>query len=113
IGWTSFPFPLTSFNKGYVIKPTAIPVEMLEVRGIDKITAKAGNASSNFFHSIFSSPAIIYLPTIIKAGAVIDGQSDIASIMGEKNNVTINSATTTSEVSPERPPTATPEVDST
>src|SRR5699024_2066349 len=53
------------------------------------------------------------LPISINAGDVIAAKDDIDAIIGEKNNVTINKNATTTVVNPVRPPTDTPEVDST
>src|SRR5699024_5977518 len=50
---------------------------------------------------------------MISAGDVIAAKDDIDAIIGEKNNVTINKNATTTDVSPDRPPTDTPDVDST
>lgn len=70
---TSFPFPPTIFNSGYMINPTEIPVAILDVNGMVRITAKAGKASSNDFQSILDNPSIMKHPTIINTGDVIAG----------------------------------------
>src|SRR5690625_4869345 len=86
---------------------------MLDVNGIVKIIAKAGNASSNVFQSILASPSIMKQPTIIRTGAVIAGRSALLPIIGVKKIDTANNIATTSDVSPVLPPAATPEDDST
>src|SRR5699024_5604782 len=68
---------------------------------------------SNSFQFTLAKPAIIKLPTMINAGAVIADNEEIAATIGEKNNVMINKIATTNVVSPVLPPTATPEDDST
>lgn len=104
-GCTSFFLPATIFNSGYVINPSAIPVAILEVNGIDKMIINVGNASSKRDQFTLDNPDIIKLPTIMSAGAVIADNAEIDSIIGEKNSVNINSTATTSVVSPVRPPT--------
>jgi hypothetical protein len=94
------------------MKPSAIPVAMLEVNGILRITRNAGKASSNSSHLIFAMLPIIILPTIIRAGAVIAEIPDTALTRGPKNADKINKTATVSEVKPVLPPAATPEVDS-
>jgi len=111
-GCTSFHFPETAFMIGYKIKPTAIPVAMLEVRGIMRIMANAGNASSNWFHIIFARPSIMKQPTIINIGAVMAGSMEIAEINGEKTIEIKNNPATTTAVNPVLPPAATPDDDS-
>ena len=110
---TSFHFPLTTFKIGYVIKPSAIPVAILDVKGIVKIIKKAGKASSNESQSISLTTPIIKLPTIISAGAVMAETPDNALTKGPKKAASINKIATVNVVSPERPPTATPDDDST
>src|SRR5699024_3597794 len=112
IGCTSLAFPPTTFKSGYKINPTAIPVAILDVNGIIRTTINVEKASSNCAQSTFLSPAIIKLPTIISAGAVIASKEEIAATNGEKTNVTKNKIATTSDVRPVLPPTATPDVDS-
>ena len=95
------------------MKPRAIPVAMLDVSGIVKIIRNAGNASSNESQSISFTTLIIKLPTIIKAGAVIAATPDKVLTKGPKNAATINRTPTVNVVRPVRPPTATPDEDST
>ncbi len=90
----------------------AIPVAILDVKGILKIMTKAGKASSKVFQSIRASPSIIKHPTIIKTGAVIAGNEEIAEITGEKNIEIKNKTATTRAVNPVLPPAAVPVVDS-
>ncbi len=59
-----------------------------------------------------ASPSIIKQPTIINTGAVIAGKEEMAEMNGEKKIDTRNKAATTMEVSPVRPPAATPDDDS-
>ena len=94
------------------MKPSAIPVAMLDVSGMARITRNAGKASSNSFHLIFAMLPIIILPTMIRAGAVIAEIPETALTRGPKNADAKNKAATVREVSPVRPPAATPEVDS-
>ena len=96
-----------------MINPNAIPVEILEVKGIARMIINAVNASSNSDHLIFLIPSIIKQPTIIRTGAVMEAKLEIAEINGEKNKATTNNRATTTEVKPVRPPAATPVVDST
>lgn len=70
-GCTDFPFPLNTFIRGNVMNPIAIPVDILEVSGIVKMIANAGNASSKIFQFTLASPSIMKHPTMIKTGAVI------------------------------------------
>lgn len=95
------------------MNPIAIPVDMLEVRGIVKIIANAGNASSNIFQLTLAKPSIIKQPTIIKTGAVIAETEEMAEINGEKKIDAANKIATTVAVKPVRPPAATPVLDST
>lgn len=97
---------------GYVINPIAIPVAMLEVSGIVNKMAKAGKASSNVFQSIRANPPIMKQPTIMRTGAVIAGNDEMAETTGEKKIANKNKPATTSDVKPVRPPAATPEEDS-
>lgn len=94
------------------MKPTAIPVAMLDVNGMAIIVIKVGNASSNDFQLIFAKPCIINEPTIIKTGDVIAGTPATTLIIGVKNIDIANSKETKRLVSPVLPPAATPEVDS-
>ena len=112
-GWTDLPLPLNSFISGYVMNPIAIPVDMLDVSGIVKMIANAGNASSNVFQLTFAKPSIMKQPTIIKTGAVIAATDDMADINGEKKIDAANKIATTVAVKPVRPPAATPVLDST
>jgi len=75
---TSFHFPFASFTSGYVINPSEIPVEMLDVSGMERITRKAGNASSSSFQRIRDTEFIIKQPTMIKTGEVMDGKDEMA-----------------------------------
>lgn len=95
------------------MKPSAIPVAMLDVKGMLKITRKAGKASSSSFHSILATDSIIKLPTMIKAGDVIAAIPETAPTRGLKKAATMNRMPTVSVVNPVRPPAATPEDDST
>src|SRR5699024_6576637 len=108
-----FPFPVTSFINGYVMKPIEILVAILDVSGIVNKIANAGNASSNVFQSILANPSIINEPTIIRTGAVIASISAITEIISEKNIDRSNTPATTNEVKPVLPPAVTPDVDST
>ena len=112
-GCTSRAFPFANFNNGYEMNPSAIPVEILDVNGIVKMTKKAGNASSMPFHSMSFTALIIKLPTIITAGEVIAATFDKEVTNGPKNEAIINSTATVNDVKPVRPPTATPAEDST
>lgn len=94
------------------MKPRAIPVAMLDVSGIVRITRKAGNASSKESQSISLTVPIIKLPTMINAGAVIADTPDNVLTSGPKNAATRKRIETVSEVKPVRPPTATPDEDS-
>ena len=96
-----------------MINPTAIPVEILEVIGIAKITRNAGNASSKLSHFIPFTAPIIKLPTIIKAGEVIAAAPDNEATNGPKSEEIINKIATVTDVKPVRPPAATPDDDST
>lgn len=110
---TCFHLPFTIFKIGYVMNPSAIPVAILDVSGIVKMIKNAGNDSSNDSHSISFTTPIIKLPTIINAGAVIADTPDNALTNGPKKAASINKIATVKVVSPERPPTATPDDDST
>src|SRR5690625_4611285 len=95
-----------------MIKPTAMPVAILDVNGMAIIVIKAGNASSNDFQSTLAKPCIMKDPTIMSTGEVIAGIPATVLIMGVKKIDKAKSAETTSVVSPVRPPAATPETDS-
>ena len=73
-----FPFSFASFTSGYEINPSEIPVEMLDVSGMERITRKAGNASSSSFQRIRDTEFIIKQPTMIKTGEVMDGKDEMA-----------------------------------
>src|SRR5699024_5778483 len=62
---------------------------------------------------MLASPFIIKHPTIISTGAVIAGRSAITLTIGLKKIDKTNRLAIIIEVKPVRPPTATPEVDST
>ena len=94
------------------MNPSAIPVEILDVNGIDKMTKKAGNASSMPFQSMSFTALIIKLPTIINAGDVMAATPEIDVTNGLKNDAMINSTPTVTDVKPVRPPAATPDDDS-
>ena len=111
-GCTSRAFPFANFNNGYEMNPSAIPVEILDVNGIVKMTKKAGNASSMPFQLISFTALIIKLPTIINAGDVMAETPEIDVTNGLKNEAMINSTPTVTDVKPVRPPAATPDVDS-
>ena len=85
---------------------------MLDVSGMLKIIIKAGKASSIVPHLMCETLAIIKLPTIISAGAVIADKPETALTNGPKNMESKNKIPTVSEVRPVRPPAATPEDDS-
>ena len=106
IGWTFLPLPLANFKIGYVIKPNAMPVEILDVNGMARILTNADQL-------IFDKPSIMKQPTMIRMGAVIAGRDEIADTIGEKNIVIKNNPATTTAVKPVRPPAATPVLDST
>ena len=112
-GWISRHFFLAALTSGYEMKPSAIPVEILDVKGIAKMTRKAGNASSSSFQRIFDTAPIIRLPTIIRAGDVIADTSDKTLTSGLKNMETANITAIVSAVRPVLPPAATPAEDST
>src|SRR5690625_7209579 len=88
-----------------------MPVAILEVSGIVRIIAKAGNASSKVFQSMRANPSIIKQPTIINTGAVIAGTSEITLIIGEKKIESANIPATTIEVRPVLSPTVTTNVE--
>lgn len=94
------------------MKPKAIPVAILDVKGMARIMRKAGNASSNSFHFILEIDPIIKLPTMISAGAVMAASPDTALTSGPKKAATIKRIATVTEVRPVRPPAETPEDDS-
>src|SRR5699024_9633977 len=75
------------------------------------IVKKAGTAISNRSHSISFNDFDIKTPTIINAGAVTSGV--ITASKGEKNKANKKNPAVTTEAKPVRPPTATPEDDST
>lgn len=75
---TSLHFPFANFTSGYEINPSEIPVEILEVSGIERMTRKAGNASSSSFQRMRDTEFIIKQPTMIKTGDVMDGKEEIA-----------------------------------
>lgn len=104
--------PLNIFKIGCVINPSAIPVAILEVSGIVKIIKKAGKASSNSPHLTLTKLPIIKLPTIMSAGEVMAAMPETALTSGLKNAATIKRIPTVKEVSPVRPPAATPLEDS-
>lgn len=83
-GCISFTFPRASLRIGYVMKPMAIPVAILPVTGMVKITKKAGNDSSNGSHLMWRTCVSISDPTIIKAGAVIAETPETEEISGLK-----------------------------
>lgn len=94
------------------MNPTAIPVAILDVKGMASIVMNVGKASSNDFQSILAKPCIMNDPTIISTGDVIAGTLATTLIIGVKNMDIANSIATTTAVKPVRPPAATPEVDS-
>src|SRR3954462_9651356 len=73
----------------------------------------AGKASSIVSHLIFFTELIIKLPTMMSAGEVIAATSESALTSGLKKEEMINRIATVNVVKPVRPPTATPEEDST
>ena len=81
----STEFTFATFISGYEINPSAIPVAILDVRGMLKITKNAGNASSNASQSMWRTEPIIRLPTIINDGAVIADTPETALTNGPKN----------------------------
>src|SRR5690606_831253 len=71
----------------------------------------AGTAISKRSHSISFNDFAINTPTMINAGAVTCGVTIAKS--GEKNNAKMKNPAVTIDANPVRPPTATPEDDST
>ena len=92
------------------MKPMAIPVAMLYVRGIAIIVKNAGTAISNLVHSILPSVDTISTPTIINAGAVTS--EVMTNNNGEKNKASKNRTPVTIEANPVLAPAATPADDS-
>src|SRR5699024_4664382 len=91
--------------------PIAIPVAILYVSGIAIIVKKEGTAISNLSHSISFKAVDISTPTIISAGAVTSSVTTCNK--GEKNSASKKNSAVTTDVTPVRPQTPTPEVDST
>src|SRR5699024_4329078 len=88
----------------------AIPVAMLSETGIVTMVNTAGTAISNFSHSICLNDDDIKTPTMMRAGAVT---SDVIMFKsGEKNSERRKNPAATTAVNPDRPPAATPAVDS-
>lgn len=75
---TSLHFPFASFTSGYEINPSEIPVEILDVSGMERITRKAGNASSSSFQRMRDTEFIIKHPTMMRTGDVMDGKEEMA-----------------------------------
>lgn len=75
---TSLHFPFASFTSGYEINPSEIPVEILDVSGMERITRKAGNASSSSFRRMRDTEFIIKHPTMMRTGDVMDGKEEMA-----------------------------------
>ncbi len=95
------------------MNPSAIPLAMLDVKGMATMTKKAGNDSSKCVQSISLMLLIIILPTMIKLGAVIAATFETAPISGLKKAVIKNRMATTKAVKPVLPPAPTPADDST
>ena len=93
------------------MKPNAIPVATLKVKGIIIIVTKEGMTISSRFQLICLTSVAINAPTIISAGAVTSGV--ITDKMGEKNKAMEKQMAITIDVNPVLPPTATPAEDST
>jgi len=93
------------------MNPTAIPVAMLYVNGIDTTTKKEGTAISNLVQSIFPNEETIKIPTTTSAGVVT---ADVTtSNNGKKNKESKKNPAVTIAAKPERAPAATPADDST
>src|SRR5699024_12047085 len=93
------------------MNPIAIPVAILYVNGIAIIVKNAGTAYSNSCQSMFLSDVDISTPTIIKAGAVTS--TVMTCNNGENSRASRKNAAVTTEANPVRPPTPTPDDDST
>lgn len=68
-GFISFILPVKSFIRQKEIKPMAIPLAMLKVRGMPIMTRKAGMDSVGSSHLILRRVDIMKLPTTMRAGA--------------------------------------------
>ena len=88
-----------------------IPSEMLYRNGIAMIAINAGMASVMSLKSILVTDVSIRNPTMIRAGAV--AKDGIARKIGDNSSDNPKRMAATREVSPVRPPSATPEALST
>ena len=88
-----------------------IPSEMLYRNGIAMIAINAGMASVRSLKSILVTDVSIRNPTMIRAGAV--AKDGIARKIGDNSSDNPKRMAATREVSPVRPPSATPEALST
>src|SRR5699024_2936459 len=95
------------------MKPNAIPVEILDVKGMINITRNTGNVSSIDDQSTSLIELIINAPTITNTGDVIAATPETAPTNGPKSEATMNKTATVTAVRPVRPPAATPAEDST
>lgn len=93
------------------MKPRAIPVATLKVKGIIIIVTKHGMTMVKLLQLILLISVAIRAPTIIRAGAVTSGVT--MDKIGEKNKETVKQADITMAVKPVLPPTAIPAEDST
>ena len=84
-----------------------IPSEMLYRNGIAMIAINAGIASVMSLKSILVTDVSIRNPTMIRAGAV--AKDGIARKIGDNSSDNPKRMAATREVSPVRPPSATPE----
>ena len=88
-----------------------IPSEMLYRKGMAMMAINAGIASVISLKSILVTEVSIRNPTMISAGAV--AKDGIARKIGDRNRDSPKRMAATREVSPVRPPSATPEALST
>lgn len=110
-GLTFLCCPVAIFTIVYEIIPKTIPSAIEYVNGIAAIVINAGIATVKSSQFIFFTAVDINIPTMIRAGAVADEGTNRNS--GLKNRDIRKKHPVMTDVSPVRPPAATPAEDST
>lgn len=108
---TSFDFPQKTLINAKLNIPKTIPSAILYVKGINTMVRNAGKPSLMSLKLILATDEIINKPTIIKAGEV--AAAGTIRNNGAKNSAKMKNNAVLTEVSPVRPPDATPDALST
>ena len=108
---TSFDFPQKTLINAKLNIPKTIPSAILYVKGINTMVRNAGKPSLMSLKLILATDEIINNPTIIKAGEV--ATAGTIRNNGAKNSAKMKNNAVLTEVSPVRPPDATPDALST